>query len=303
MPESPKNVCCVLVNFRAAQDTIACVQSVLAMTSRPARIVIVENGSRDDSWQILQTTFPASVCAQWGVTLLQAPLNLGFAGGCNLGARSAIEQGFTGWIWLLNNDTLVRADALEAMLACAQQQNAQVIGSRVVSMEDPTRVLGGAGILNPWTATVRSAKLSEANRFSYLEGSSLLIAPQCWQQMGGLPEDYFLYFEETDFCLTARKAGFHLAWALDSIVRHHVGRATGSGKGKGEVPFFADCLMIRNRLHMARKHKMPFLTVWAGWKYSLLLRLVRRRGRRVLTIVQISLSTKAFWRFVDLHRN
>ncbi len=293
------SVCCVLVNFRAGADTVACVKSLLDLERRPERIVVVDNGSGDDSLSVLR----AGLGNRDGVEILENASNSGFAGGCNWGMAHATSTGFMGWFWLLNNDTLAEPHALQEMLLEAERSQADLVGSLIVDFHDPAKVIGGVWQMSPWTAAVRPVRgAAVLGPLQYIEGSSLLISPACYAKLGGLPEEYFLYFEESDYCFRARRAGFRLVHAAKSIIRHQVGRTTGSGKLPGEVPLFADCLMIRNRLVFGRSCQIPALTLWCGWLYSLLLRLWRGQWSRVKIIIRISCSPKAFWTFVALHR-
>ena len=126
-----------------------------------------------------------------------------------------------------------------------------------------------------------------------------MISPECLKKTGLLSEDYFLYFEESDYCQKAKRNGFSLAWATDSIIWHDIGSSTGSEIAKGAVPFFIDCLMIRNRIRYGLKNGYPTASILTGLFISLALRLKRRQFARVVTIFAITLSTRLFKKFVE----
>ncbi|MCK9183115.1 MAG: hypothetical protein M0P13_09605, partial [Fibrobacteraceae bacterium] len=110
--------------------------------------------------------------------------------------------------------------------------------------------------------------------------------------------DYFLYSEETDYCYAARKAGFCLALAEKSIIRHDAGKSTGSELGKGKVPFFIDCLMVRNRIFFCNKYGFPKTGIFLALLISLLLRARRNQWNRIATILRITLSIREFKQFI-----
>src|SRR5664279_2479168 len=104
MKDAAKLTYIILLNWNGWQDTIACVESCRKLSYPNFRILIVDNGSTDNSEAILRERLP-------DIELLQTGANLGFAGGNNVGIRHALAQG-ADYVWLLNNDTVVDAEAL-----------------------------------------------------------------------------------------------------------------------------------------------------------------------------------------------
>ena len=129
--------------------------------------------------------------------------------------------------------------------------------------------------------------------------SSFLISPECIQKTGLLSEDYFLYFEESDYCCKAKRNGFTIAWATESVILHDIGSSTGSENAKGEVPYFIDCIMIRNRIHFAFQNGFPTFGILLGLGISLALRIKRLQFSRVPAILKITLSKTAFKKFIE----
>lgn len=282
----------ILVNYKNTDDTIACLRALEKQTVKPNCTYVVDNASSEESkGKFLKETFGIPIKFIWNEA------NLGFAAACNQGIKEALESGFKGFVWLLNNDTEPEAHALESILEKAIDTRAGITGSRIVS--ESGKFLGGVGIVHPKFASVRRPQNTDCTDFDYIEGSSFLISPKCLQEVGPLCEDFFLYFEESDYCFKAKKAGFSLAWATDSIVCHHIGATTQSENKKGKVPFFIDCLMIRNRVHFAHSNGFPRYGIFVGLLISLCLRVKRLQFKRVLTIMALIASEKTFRKFVE----
>ena len=287
----------VLVNYRNMDKTVACIRALDKMSVKPDCVYLIDNASTPESRSIFEEAFPQSRTESFEVKCTWNNANVGFAAACNQGIRAAREDGFDGYIWLLNNDTEPETNALKELLATAESSHAGITGSRIVSPDG--KFLGGVGFVDSNFATVRRASSPEERGFNYVEGSSFLISPECLFRTGELSEDYFLYFEESDYCYKARQQGFDLAWATESIVRHDVGSSTGSEKGKGKVPFFIDCLMIRNRFHFAQKFQFPSFFVKYGLFLSIMLRVLRFQPLRALAILRIILSEHDFKNFIE----
>jgi len=284
----------ILVNYRAHEKTAQCLRALEQGSLKPECAYVIDNGSTADSQEFfksLSLTFPV----KW----IFNPENRGFAAACNQGIREILQDGAHCFTWLLNNDTVPDTLALEKLLNKAQQTQAGITGSQVMTTDG--KFSGGVGLINSRFASVHRPATVDCQDFDYVEGSSFLISPECLQAAGPLSEDYFLYFEESDYCLRAKHLGFKLAWATDSVVVHDIGTSTGSEKGKGNVPYFIDCLMIRNRIHFAKTNGFSRPGYLTGLGISLLLRIKRLQWARVFKILQITLSTSAFKKFIEDH--
>lgn len=288
--------CAVLVNYKNAELTVRCIRALEQGTVKPSTIYVVDNATTNESKFVFkQETYTLPVEFIWN------DRNVGFAVACNQGARKALENGFEGYIWLINNDTEPEKSALEKLLQKASETNAGITGSLIV--DENGQYIGGVGTTNPRLASVhrpqQPAQGAPIPQFDYIEGSSFLISQSCIKKVGLLSEDFFLYFEESDYCYRAKKAGFTLAWATDSVVRHRIGSSTQSENSKGKVPYFIDCLMIRNRIHFALRNGFPKIGVWTGFLISLLLRIKRGQFKRVITILSITTSKKRLRSFIE----
>ena len=285
-------VCTILVNFKNPQKTVACLRALEKGTVQPDCVYVIDNASTKESKKYFES-FSFAFKIRW----IWNKENRGFAAGCNQGIRASLEEFPNSFAWLLNNDTEPTPTALEKLLDKAIATNAGITGSLIQKANG--EFSGGVGFIHPKLASVRRPTSADEKNFDYIEGSSFLISPECIQKTGLLSEEYFLYFEESDYCCKAKRNGFTLAWATESVILHDIGSSTGSENAKGEVPYFIDCIMIRNRIHFAFKNGYPTLSILLGLGISLALRIKRLQFSRVPTILKITLSKTAFKKFIE----
>jgi GT2 family glycosyltransferase len=212
------SVACILVNWNNAADTAACLTSLAHQDAQNLRVLVVDNGSTDGSLEQLRSAGP------W-VTYIDAGANLGFPRGCNLGTRHPLAAS-ADFVWLLNNDTIVPPDTLTKLLAtAADHPRAGVIGAVLHFMHDPASVQAwGGGEISRWTAYNRHYTApTPLHGNSYITFASALIRRECFDQLQGLSEEVFMYFEDSDFCLRAQRAGWSLAVAAETAILHREG--------------------------------------------------------------------------------
>lgn len=232
-------VTCIVLNWNGWKHTIECLAALKRCCYSELRIVVVDNGSTDDSISRICDSFP-------DVTILKSDKNLGFAGGNNVGIRHALDQGAE-YVWLLNNDTEPAPDALCVLVAKAlTDAKIGAIGSICYYADAPSTVQAWAGSrVNLWTGHSRlSTRPQEDQWFDALNGASLLISRAAIKAVGLLDADFFLYWEDTEFSLRLRKAGWRIAAARDSQVLHKVNASTAGNKGLLDRYFTASGLRL-----------------------------------------------------------
>jgi GT2 family glycosyltransferase len=275
----------ILVNWKRAADTCACLVSLKKTLGIKWYAVICENGSPDNSASELKhflagmyierprtNTIPEILdyyaddaddmpC----VTLVLSQSNLGFAGGCNFAYQhsASVKAEF---VWFLNNDTVVEPDTLIRMVERMQQdQSIGLCGSTVIYAHDrrTVQVLGGASY-SPWTGFIR--EIGQGNpwpckinahevegHIRYVYGASMLATVKFIEQVGPMCEDFFLYYEELDWAERARRAGFRLAYAPQAVVFHKEGAVLGSGKNTRRS-MLSEYYGILGRLTITRRY-------------------------------------------------
>jgi hypothetical protein len=202
----------VILNFNGKEYILDCLKTV---RNKEVEIVVVDNGSTDGSLQSINSL-------KWGnLKIIKNKRNLGFAGGCNVGIRYALEKDAEA-ILLLNPDTIVSKGFLRPLL----ENPADIIGPVIKFKRGGEWVYDFGGKVNLWLG--RSYHLEERARTKvryykfpdYVSGCAMLIKRPVFEKIGLLDERYFLYEEDVDFCLKARKAGFKVAVEPRSIIVH-----------------------------------------------------------------------------------
>jgi GT2 family glycosyltransferase len=186
------------------------------------------------------------------LVFIQNDRNTGFAGGNNV-ALSCLVQA-EAYILLLNPDMTVDPNALDEMVRLAGREPDAVIGSVHRSFNDPGMTIqyGGARV-NYWSGNTSFIKTPEqVDRIDYISGGCLLADAAVYRAVGILPEDYFLYWEETDWCYRAQEKGFSMRVCTEAITFDK--RSTTIGNG-----FLAEYFYTRNGLLFLKKYKRRYL--------------------------------------------
>lgn len=237
------NVWVVSVSFRSARLMIDCLRSLASERSTPGvnlRAVVIDNASGD--FPLLSQAVADNGWSPW-VNLVLAPRNGGFAYGNNLGIQLALESGAADYVLLLNPDTQIRPRALAAWIAFLQSHPQVAIAGPGIENVDGTDwpiafrfpspgtefcAALGIGLVTRLLGnrTVARRMPAVAQPVDWVSGAAMMIRAQVLHAIGGFDESYFLYFEETDFCFRARRAGFATWYFPDSRVMHIMGQST-----------------------------------------------------------------------------
>jgi GT2 family glycosyltransferase len=230
-----------VLTWRGEAATRRCLGSLAVLNQRPADVVVVDNDSGTGEGRRLATEF--------GVAALTLPRNGGVGYGYNAAIRWARERGCS-HVLLLNNDTVVgQPDVLERLVEACDEGTAAV-GPVVVEADGSVWSAGG---VVRWTVghaqRVRAPRQSLPYAVDWLDGSALLLSIGAACRIGGLSEDFFLYWEETDWCVRASRAGLRCVVQPLARITHERGRsATGR-----QTRFYA----LRNSLLFMRRNGSP----------------------------------------------
>lgn len=263
----------ILLGWNNWRDTFRCVASLEAMDYPNFRIIIIDNGSTDDSVAQLRSAYPT-------VPIIENGKNLGFAAGCNIGIRRALGNG-ADYVWLLNADTAVTPTSLSAMVDCAENDPAVgAVGSVLYYMDDPTRIqVWGGGTVNFWIGRARSwRKPIEDDDLDFVCGASMLIPRRAIESVGLLDEQFFMFWEETDYCLRLRAAGRRLAVAAESVVYH---KGSAAFKSKRMLD---GCFTASARHFFCKHAKFPSWSLWTGVCLSMLKRVLLGKWKSAVTV-------------------
>ncbi|RMH58292.1 MAG: glycosyltransferase family 2 protein [Deinococcus-Thermus bacterium] len=263
----------IILNWNGWKDTLACLFSLEDLDYPSYEIVVVDNGSTDNSVEEIRKAYPQ-------ITLLETGRNLGFAGGNNLGIRYALEKG-ANYIWLLNNDTVVAPNALTAMVEIAESNpKIGAVGSVLYYMDQPERVQAwGGGRIS--LITGRSRHLLSPGELHYITGASLLLRTEALEQVGLLDEGFFMYWEDVDLSLRLQNRGWKLAVASGSRILHKESASVGKRSSLMDEYFNASAVVF-----FYRHASLPFLPVFLGVGGRLLKRIFKGDWKRALAVIQ-----------------
>lgn len=237
------DIAIVIVTYKSAQLAIEALRSVYAerrLTRHRIRAIVVDNASGDSI--ALAAAVQSNCWSPW-VTLVAAPRNGGFAYGNNLGMARAYAEGRPDYVYLLNPDAQVRPGAIDALVRFMQTHpGVGIAGSSFENLDGSEwpiafRFPGLFGelsnglsfgpvtrLLGRWVVAKHMTQVSQPT--DWICGASMLIRAEVLAAIGGMDENYFLYFEETDFCRRAHRAGFATWYVPESRVMHIAGQST-----------------------------------------------------------------------------
>lgn len=283
-----QSVCVIVTAWNQVDKTIPCLESVRAQTYENLSILLVNNGSEDDTVEQVSRHFPS-------VDILTLPQNLGPTRGYNAGFRQALANQFD-FVFLLNNDTLLAPDCIATLVA--EARTSPVIGlvmPKIYYAFEPQRIWSVGGWYNPWNLEVKRPGDNQIDNGQWDEPIDIDDAPFCAVLLTrniletvGLPDEgFFLYYEDLDFCLRARQAGFRLRLVPAAQMWHVVSASSGGSDSPGERYW-----MARSSIRYFRKHtrhfRWPIVVFWrTGSAVKTSLRLLA--GRRFE-------SLRAYWR-------
>jgi GT2 family glycosyltransferase len=323
----------LILNWNSWLDTLECLESVLRQEYRQYKVVVCDNHSTDNSIEKIKSWAKGELSIQiqqehWrqfglNISSVRKPIkyieykrseaenggipadesrlilihtgaNLGFAGGNNVGLRYAMKRGDFSYVWLLNNDTVVQADALHFLVG-RMENNPQVgmCGSTVLFYDTPeiVQTLGGA-TYNKWFGYARhigySSKINKSiglkdqngieRKMKYVLGASMLVSKDFLVKVGYMNQEYFLYFEEIDWAVRGARSGFKLGYAFQSVIYHKQGKSTNE-RNDPKKNLLSAFYLIKNIIVFTRNYCPWFLpTIYFGLLVTLFNRI--RRGQR-----------------------
>jgi len=242
----------IVLNWNGLDDTLRCVEGLLALEPPVPHVVVVDNGSRVSPRAAISERFAS-------VEVVENRENLGYAAGNNVGIRRALDAGAE-HVWVLNNDAVPAPSALKEMLATAAAHPcAAAVGSKVVYADRPDVIWATWGEITWLQSLVRlpGQGMRDDGRFDveraveWLPGCSILFRCAALAEIGPFDEIFFAYHEDADWGARARERGWECWFNGRSVVRHAV---HGSSGGVAHYGGFRKYLSARNSILYARRH-------------------------------------------------
>ncbi|MGD0664400.1 MAG: glycosyltransferase family 2 protein [Rhabdochlamydiaceae bacterium] len=207
----------VILNWNGKNDTLACLESLKSHRE----IIVVDNGSEDNSVEEIRKQFPS-------VRVIETGINLGYAGGNNVGIEAALKEGADA-VLLLNNDTIADPGMVEAFIQSAEATpSIGIWGGYPLRFSNPEHLDHLGGIWNSEKGDFELIGLNEKKGFQtgipldYVCGCSIFVRREVFEKIGLLETKFFLFWEEADFSMRAKKAGFGIGVCYGALLLHKV---------------------------------------------------------------------------------
>ncbi len=239
----------IIVNYNGLKYTLELLSGIKKhLAACSYECLVLDNGSRENEAIPLQKAFPE-------YHILRSETNLGFAGGNN----RCLEQARGRYLYLLNNDTLLSDDGVSKLMDYMDRHPEIGACSPKILFYEPKGVIQFSGFTSMSRITLRNKGLGylqeDRGQFNspqpthYLHGAAMMVSRTAFEKVGPMPEEYFLYYEEIDWCESFKRRGFELWYLPLSEVIHREGQSTGSGSPLKKY------YLTRNRLLFARRNR------------------------------------------------
>lgn len=276
----------IVLNWNGGRETLDCLASLRRLDYPCFDVVVVDNGSTDGSTQAIRESFPE-------VWVIETGANLGFTGGNNVGIRHALDRE-ADYVLLLNHDTEVASDSLTHLVRAAEADSRMgMAGPLIYYYDHPEIIWSAGGAIDPQRGQAQMVGIDEPDSGRYgstprevdfVSGCALLVRSSVLERVGLLDERFFAYYEEVEWCIRVRRAGYHILNVPRAKVWHKI--SPGRRAASPVVHYY----MTRNRLLLLKCTQLGV----RAWFHTLVLEYLR---------TMVSWSFKPKWRDKLAQRN
>ena len=273
----------VVLNTNRREDTCTALASLEQNTYQNHQALVLDNASTDGSVQAIRASFPTA-------QIIELQQNLGYAGNNNVGIQAALAQGAE-WVLVLNEDTRLDPDCLSELIKVGTSHpRIGIVGPMVYHHNEPDVIQSAGGKMGrDWQAwhiaqnQQDQGQFSQAHEVDWISGCAILVRREVIEQVGMLDARFFYYWEETEWCLRAREAGWCILHAPQARLWHK--GVQRDYEPNPSVTYYA----TRNHLLLMAKHHAPLAAWLVTW------------GQLLRTLA--SWSLKPQWRSKRAHRD
>ncbi|GHN38425.1 glycosyltransferase family 2 protein [Lactobacillus delbrueckii subsp. lactis] len=258
----------ILVNYNGAKLTEECIDSIHKSKyddQYEVHTVVVDNGSKVDETKVLKQKYE-------DVIFIRSEENLGFAGGNNLGIKRALAEG-ADYVLLINNDTALDKGMLQELMKNAEPDI--VLTGKILYYSKPNTIWCEGGTIDWKKGNSYNGKIGEKDTHNtekyyceFASGCCMMIPREIINKIGMLQDDYFMYCEDTEYCLRLKQAGYQIMVVPKAVLYHKVSASSG-----GEDSPFSTYYITRNRLRLVKEHNELF--DFSALMFSLISRYIR----------------------------
>ncbi len=283
------SVAIIILNWNGEEDTISCIESLKRINYPNYKIFLVDNNSEKKSQDILEEYCLKN--SDLKIEFIKNQENTGFSAGNNIALKKAFKDEFD-YFLLLNNDTEVKEDFLDKLIEVAENNKKSGILAPKIYFYDKPNVIWHAVCKFSWMGGGRplqyeevdkNPKESKIKKTQYVSGCAMLIKKEVIEKIGYLEESFFMYYEDTDFSLRAKNAGFELLYVPSAHIWHKVSRSTFKAMTRPEVHYYH----VRNAILLSKRNA-PLIVLWGVYFWSFYLYL-----KQILKFAVISKKRKS----------
>ena len=253
----------ITINYNGLKDTCELLDT-LPLEDNSLEVIVVDNASKEDEASIIEQRYPT-------VTVIRSPQNLGFAGGNNLGIKAAHGE----YLFFLNNDTVLRHQTSDIRPLIDRLESSDKIGAVCpkirFSWEHHPIQYAGYTPLSPITMRNHAIGFGEDDHGQYdtphptpyAHGAAMMVKREVIDKAGFMPECYFLYYEELDWSMMIRRAGYNIWYEPACTIYHKESQTTGQASA------LRTYYVTRNRLLFVRRNNRS-LTRYVTYLYLII---------------------------------
>ena len=253
----------ITINYNGLKDTCELLET-LPLEDNSLEVIVVDNASKENEASIIEQRYPT-------VTVIRSPQNLGFAGGNNLGIKAAHGE----YLFFLNNDTVLRHQTSDIRPLIDRLESSDKIGAVCpkirFSWEHHPIQYAGYTPLSPITMRNHAIGFGEDDHGQYdtpyptpyAHGAAMMVKREVIDKAGFMPECYFLYYEELDWSMMIRRAGYDIWYEPACTIYHKESQTTGQASA------LRTYYVTRNRLLFVRRNNRS-LTRYVTYLYLII---------------------------------
>lgn len=253
----------IILNYKVKEEVLNCISAVKESDYTDLKILIVDNNSCDGLEEALKQ-IPGD-----GFEFIQTGDNLGFTGGNNIGIKKLLEEDCK-YIFVLNPDTKINRSCIrELVTAIESNSTIGIVGPKILFEDGKTIWYAGGNLdLNNVLGNHRGVNETDIGKYDvpeetdFVTGAAVMIKTEVLNKVGLFDERYFMYFEDADLCLRAKKAGYKVIYYPKAVVLHKNAQSSGLGSP------LQDYFITRNRMLFASKF-LPFRTKFAIFREAM----------------------------------